>query len=124
LLEKKDAIVPYVLKKIEKEAETLGVKVAGFGIRDIVLPGDVKEIMHQVLVAEKKAQANIILRREETASTRSLLNTAKLLDENPTLLKLKELEYVEKIAEKISNISVGSNGALLDQLRQIFTGGT
>lgn len=123
LLEKKDTIVPYILDKIAQEAETLGVMVVGFGIRDIVLPGDVKEIMNQVLVAEKKAQANIILRREETASTRSLLNTAKLLDDNPTLLKLKELEYVEKIAEKISNISVSNNGVLLDQLRQIFVGG-
>lgn len=123
LLEKKEAIVAYVLEKVALEAETLGVKVAGFGIRDIILPGDVKEIMNQVLVAEKKAQANIILRREETASTRSLLNTAKLLEDNPTLLKLKELEYVEKIAEKITAISLNGNGVLIDQLKQIFVGG-
>jgi hypothetical protein len=120
LLEKKDLIVTYVLERVEKEAETLGVRVAGFGIRDIILPGDVKEIMNQVLIAEKKAQANIITRREETASTRSLLNTAKLLEENPMLFKLKELEYVEKIAEKVSNISVNGSGVLIDQLRQLF----
>ena len=124
LLEKKDAIVSYVLEKAAGEAETLGVKVAGFGIKDIILPGDVKEIMNQVLVAEKKAQANLVLRREETASTRSLLNTAKLMEDNPILFKLKELEYVEKIAEKISTISVNGNGVLIDQLRQIFTGGS
>lgn len=123
LLEKKDAIVSYVLEKVAPEAASLGIRVAGFGIRDIVLPGDVKEIMNQVLVAEKKAQANIVLRREETASTRSLLNTAKLMEDNPILFKLKELEYVEKIAEKISNISVNGNGVLLDQLRQIFGAG-
>ena len=80
--------------------------------------------MNQVLVAEKKAQANLVLRREETASTRSLLNTAKLMEDNPILFKLKELEYVEKIAEKISTISVNGNGVLIDQLRQIFTGGS
>jgi regulator of protease activity HflC (stomatin/prohibitin superfamily) len=120
LLGKKDAIVAYILDKVAQEADSLGVKVAGFGIRDIILPGDVKEIMNQVLVAEKKAQANIILRREETASTRSLLNTAKLMEDNPVLFKLKELEYVEKLAEKISTISVNGNGVLLDQLRQMF----
>ena len=98
----------------------LGVEVAGFGIRDIILPGEVKEIMNQVLVAEKKAQANIIMRREETASTRSLLNTAKLMEDNQMLLKLKEMEYVEKIADKINSISVSGNGVLIDQLRQIF----
>lgn len=104
-------------------SDTLGVRVAGFGIRDIILPGDVKEIMNQVLVAEKKAQANIVMRREETASTRSLLNTAKLMEDNPMLFKLKEMEYVEKIAEKVSTISVNGNGVLIDQLRQIFGGG-
>jgi SPFH domain / Band 7 family len=120
LLEKKDVIIPYILQKVGEDASALGIQVASFGIRDIILPGDVKEIMNQVLIAEKKAQANIIMRREETASTRSLLNTAKLMEDNPMLFKLKEMEYVEKIAEKINNISVSGNGMLIDQLRQIF----
>lgn len=76
--------------------------------------------MNQVLVAEKRAQANIITRREETASTRSLLNTAKLLEENAMLFRLKEMEYVEEIAEKINNISVSGNGQIVDQLKQLF----
>jgi len=84
------------------------------------LPGDVKEIMNQVLIAEKKAQANSIMRREETASTRSLLNTAKLMEDNTMLFKLKEMEYVEKIADKINSISVSGNGMVIDQLRQLF----
>jgi regulator of protease activity HflC (stomatin/prohibitin superfamily) len=120
LLEKKETVISYILQKMIGNTERLGVEVIGFGIRDIILPGDVKEIMNQVLVAEKKAQANIIMRREETASTRSLLNTAKLMEDNPMLFKLKEMEYVEKIAEKINNISVSGNGVLIDQLRQIF----
>ncbi|HWV65257.1 slipin family protein [Chitinophaga sp.] len=120
LLEKKDTLAPAILKAVTAKAEALGTNVTGFGIRDIILPGDVKDIMNQVLVAEKKAQANIIMRREETASTRSLLNTAKLMEDNPMLFKLKEMEYVEKIAEKVSNISVSGNGMLIDQLRQIF----
>ncbi|MFV0605312.1 MAG: slipin family protein [Niabella sp.] len=120
LLEKKEAMAPVVLQQVQATAAVLGVAVTGFGIRDIILPGDVKEIMNQVLVAEKKAQANIIMRREETAGMRSLLNTAKLMEENAMLWKLKEMEYVEKIAEKINNISVNGNGMLIDQLKQIF----
>ncbi|MGN6418428.1 MAG: slipin family protein [Pseudobacter sp.] len=121
LLEKKESIAPYVLENMKTKAAEFGVQVNGFGIRDIILPGDVKEIMNQVLVAEKKAQANAIMRREETASTRSLLNTAKLMEDNAMLWKLKEMEYVEKIAEKISNISVGGNGKLVEQLKDIFS---
>jgi regulator of protease activity HflC (stomatin/prohibitin superfamily) len=120
LLEKKESMVPFILQRVKEKAEALGIEVIGFGIRDIILPGDVKEIMNQVLIAEKKAQANIIMRREETASTRSLLNTAKLMEENAMLWKLKEMEYVEKIADKISNISVNGNGDLIGQLKQIF----
>ena len=120
LLEKKETIAPFILQSVKQSAEALGVEVNGFGIRDIILPGDVKEIMNQVLIAEKKAQANIIMRREETASTRSLLNTAKLMEDNAMLLKLKEMEYVEKIADKISSISVSGNGMLIEQLKQIF----
>ncbi|MBA4195960.1 MAG: peptidase [Chitinophaga sp.] len=120
LLDKKEAIAPFVLEQVKAKAEQLGIEVKGFGIRDIILPGDVKDIMNQVLVAEKKAQANTIMRREETASTRSLLNTAKLMEENAMLWKLKEMEYVEKIADKISNISVNGNGDLIGQLKQIF----
>jgi len=120
LLEKKETIAPFILQSVKQSAEALGVEVNGFGIRDIILPGDVKEIMNQVLIAEKKAQANIIMRREETASTRSLLNTAKLMEDNTMLLKLKEMEYVEKIADKISSISVSGNGMLIEQLKQIF----
>ncbi|MEO6231619.1 MAG: slipin family protein [Ferruginibacter sp.] len=120
LLEKKDNIVPFILEAVKIAADNLGVAVNGFGIRDIILPGDVKDIMNKVLVAEKNAQANTIMRREETASTRSLLNTAKLMEDNAMLWKLKEMEYVEKIAEKISNISVSGNGMLVEQLKQIF----
>ncbi len=120
LLEKKDTIAAFVQERVNSNAAALGIEVAGFGIRDIILPGDVKDIMNQVLVAEKKAQANTIMRREETASTRSLLNTAKLMEENAMLWKLKEMEYVEKIADKISNISVNGNGDLVGQLKQIF----
>jgi len=120
LLEKKETIAPVIIQAVAANAAKLGVEVAGYGIKDIILPGDVKEIMNQVLIAEKKAQANTIMRREETASTRSLLNTAKLMEDNAMLFKLKEMEYVEKIADKISSISVNGNGVLIDQLRQIF----
>lgn len=119
LLDKRDDISPLVMNSVKDKALQVGLTLLDCGIRDIILPGDVKEIMNQVLIAEKKAQANSIMRREETASTRSLLNTARLMEENEMLFKLKEMEYVEKIADKISSISV-SGGDIVGQLKQIF----
>lgn len=120
LLENKEAINQYVINALKDKADQLGVEIKGCGVKDIILPGDMKEIMNQVLIAQKQAQANVITRREETASTRSLLNTAKLMEENDMLFKLKEMEYVEKIAEKIGEITVSGNGQILNQLKGIF----
>lgn len=121
LLEKKESLAPAILTALSSKTTSLGVEVLNCGIRDIILPGEMREIMNQVLIAEKKAQANIIMRREETASTRSLLNTAKLMEENEMLFKLKEMEYVEKISDKINNISVSGGGQFLEQMKQIFS---
>ena len=90
------------------------------GIKDIILPGEIRDIMNTVLVAERKAQANVITRREEVASTRSLLNTAKLMEENKTLYKLKEMECLERICAQVGNIQVTGGGALLEQLKGLL----
>lgn len=120
LLDNKDKIADEAMIHAVDKAKEIGIEIISGGIKDIVLPGDVKEIMNNVLIAEKRAQANIIMRREETASTRSLLNTAKLMEDNAMLFKLKEMEYVEKIAEKINTISVSGGGQIIDQLKQMF----
>ncbi len=121
LLVKKDSVGKEILQNLGSKAEDLGLKAADAGIRDVILTGEMKEIMNQVLIAEKKAQANTIMRREETASTRSLLNTAKLMEENEVLWKLKEMEYMEKIADKIGDITVSGNQNIVSQLKEIFT---
>ncbi|MUU79174.1 slipin family protein [Winogradskyella endarachnes] len=121
LLEQKETIAKAVLEDVKTQANKLGVNVLHAGLRDVILPGDMKEIMNQVLIAHKKAQANVVTRREETASTRSLLNTAKLMENNSMLFKLKEMEYVEKIADKIGEITVAGNGNVIEQLKDIFS---
>lgn len=120
LLKMKQEIAAFVLSRLKEKSDDYGVQFLSAGLKDIILPGDIKEILNTVLLAEKKAQANLITRREETASTRSLLNTAKLMDENQTLFRLKELEFLEKICEKIGTISVTGGGNLLEQLNSLL----
>lgn len=121
LLDQKQNIANAVFENIKDSVDTLGIEVLYCGIRDVILTGEMRDIMNQVLIAQKKAQANIITRREETASTRSLLNTAKLMEENEMLYKLKEMEYVEKIADKIGEITIGGNDGVVRQLKDIFS---
>src|SRR3984957_8122041 len=108
-----DDIFAYVRGRVGE----LGIEVLGVGIKDVILPGEMKEILNSVVQAEKAAQANIIRRREETNATRSALNTAKLIEDNPILMRLKELEALEKVTEKIDKLTVfGGLDGVLNQL--------
>ena len=106
LLEDKQVIDDVVSEQVKLRMKPFGMEIASLGVKDIVLPGDMKNILAQLVEAEKSAQANVIRRREETAATRSLLNTAKVMENNPVALRLKELETLERVAERIDNISV------------------
>ena len=122
ILENKSQMSEFVFTKLKEKEKDLFVEITDAGVKDIILPGEIREIMNTVLVAKKRVQANVITRREEVASTRSLLNTAKLMDENQTLYKLKELEYVERICENVGNINLNGNTDVLSQLTGILRG--
>lgn len=121
ILENKDRMGAYLTEKLREKEGELYLNIMEAGVKDIILPGEIRDIMNTVLIAEKRAQANVITRREEVASTRSLLNTAKLMDENQTLYRLKELEYLEKICEHVGSIHV-SGGNVLEQLSALMKG--
>ncbi|RZI82435.1 MAG: slipin family protein [Rubrivivax sp.] len=106
LLENKTVIDEVVMAHVKTRLAVYGIELDGAGVKDIVLPGEMKTILAQVVEAEKSAQANVIRRREETAATRSLLNTAKVMEGNPVALRMKELETLERVAERIDKISV------------------
>lgn len=118
LLAAKEALGAEVARAVEPVARGLGLAVRGVGLKDVILPGEMKTLLNQVIEAEKRAQANLVARREETAATRSLLNTAKLIEQSPTLLRLKELEAAERIAGAVGSLSVTGNGldGLLERL--------
>lgn len=122
ILELKEEISEEIFEAVKKKEAMFCITILSAGIKDIILPGEIRDIMNSVLVAEKAAQANVIARREEVASTRSLLNTAKLMEENQTLYKLKELEYLERICQKVGDISINGNAGIIEQLGTLVGG--
>ena len=98
LLGQKGLLGETVRAAVAERARGYGVDMLDVGVRDLILPGEMKAILNQVMEARKKAEAALILRRGEVAATRSLANTAEMLARNPTLLHLKELEALERIA--------------------------
>jgi len=111
LLADREVPVDTIKDTLSARAAEFGLTVIGFGIRDIILPGDMKELLNKVVESKKMAEANLITRREETAAMRSQANSAKLLNDNPALMRLKELELLEKIAANSHlNILCGESG--------------
>lgn len=119
LLEDKDSLNVVVADGIRSKLTEYGIEMVSVGVKDIILPGDMKAILNQVVEAQKESEANLIKRREETQAMRSLHNTAKLMENNPTLLRLKELEALERITARIDKISVygGLEGVLNDLVK-------
>lgn len=121
LLASKDAVARELEDQVKALAPVYGLEVRTLGIRDVILPGDMKELMNKVTEARKAAEAGLITRREETAAARMQANTAKVLDSNPTLMKLRELEVLEKIAGKANlTVLLGEDGGLKDRVTKLL----
>jgi regulator of protease activity HflC (stomatin/prohibitin superfamily) len=117
LLEGKGAFNAFLEGQVAPRAEQFGVRLHRVGVKDVILPGEMKTLLNKVIEAEKVAAANVITRREDAAATRNMAQTAKVIADNPVLMRLKELETMRDIAEKIDEIKliVGADG-----LKQLF----
>ena len=112
-----------IFASVRGRVDGFGIELLGVGVKDVILPGEMKEILNSVVQAEKAAQANVIRRREESNAMRSALNTAKLIEDSPTLMRLKELEVLEKVTEKIDKLTVfGGLDGVLNQLASFKAG--
>lgn len=122
LLKERTELDRMLTEMVRTRVGAVGLEVMDVRIKDIILPGDMRELLNRVVEAEKAAEANLIRRREETAATRSLLNTARMMESHPTLMRLKELEALERLTDKVGRIDVHQTAegaglpALLDSL--------
>lgn len=117
LLAARDALAGAIVGEVRGKALGLGLDVTTLALKDFVLPGEMKTLLNRVIEAQKEAEANVILRREETAATRSLAQTAKLFSENPVIMRLKELEALSAMASKVGKVDVILGDGVLKALR-------
>ena len=120
LLGEKDAVARELGAALQSRVEELGLAVVSLGIRDVILPGEMKDILNRVTEARKAAEATLVTRREETAAIRSQANTARVFESNPTLMRLRELEVLEKVAEKANLSVVLGDGGLADRVIKLL----
>ncbi|MEO1000442.1 MAG: slipin family protein, partial [Pseudomonadota bacterium] len=119
LLAEKVAVDAEAAEAVRAEMAAVGIELGEIALRDVILPGEMRTILNAVVEAEKAAEAGVIRRREETNATRALLNTAKVMAENPVMLRLKELEALETIAARVDTLTIhsGTKGLMDDIVR-------
>lgn len=119
LLAEKAAADADQLAHLRAEMAAIGIELGEVALKDVILPGEMRDILNAVVEAEKQAEASVIRRREETNATRALLNTAKLMADNPVMLRLKELEALEGIAGNVERLTIhnGAQGLMSDLVR-------
>jgi len=112
LLEGRDAMTRFLEHETTAKAARFGVRIERLGVKDVVLPGEMKTLLNRVIEVEKQAVANVILRREETAAVRALANNARVMADHPIMLRLKELEAMKDMAASIDEVRVvvGADG--------------
>lgn len=95
LLVKRKQIGDILFEKSKEKAAELGLVLLSADIKDIMLPGELKNIFAQIINARNEGLAALERARGESASLRNLANTAKLLENNPALLQLRILQALE-----------------------------
>ena len=122
LLGSKQELSGELFEAVASKGDAIGVIVKSVGVRDLILPGDMRELFNGVIAAQKRAEANLIERREETAAARSQANTARLLADNPALQRLRELEAIKDILAGTSVTFVmgdSGNRSLVEQMKSL-----
>lgn len=120
VLAQKDELAEELRSQVVPKALSLGVEVISVGVRDVILPGEMKVLLNRVTEAKKAAEANLVTRREETAAMRSQANTAKLLENNPALMRLRELEVLEKVASNTQLTVLLGEGGLAEKVSKLM----
>ena len=106
LMQNRDALSTGLQAEVAPRAARYGVELSRVGVKDIVLPGAVRTVFLQEMEADLKGRASLVAARHEVAAARARANTAKLLQENPHLMRLQELELLANMASKSGNVIV------------------
>lgn len=94
-LSKRQEIGEELLARTKDKVAAYGILLESAALKDIMFPGELKNIFAQVVNARKEGQAALERARGESAALRNLANTANLLEKNPGLLQLRIIQAID-----------------------------
>ena len=66
----KERIAKDLEDTLKPRAAEFGIQIRSISIKDLILPGEMRDLMNKVIEARKAADANLIMQREKTAARR------------------------------------------------------
>jgi regulator of protease activity HflC (stomatin/prohibitin superfamily) len=113
LLAKRKEIGEQLFQSTTAQARAMGVDLTAVSIKDIMFPGELKNIFAQVVSARNEGLAALERARGESAALRNLANAAKLLEENPGLYQLRVLQTIASSTGNTIILAPNEDGAQL-----------
>jgi len=113
IIEKRNILGEKLMENASKKVEELGLKLLSADIKDIMFPGDLKKIFCQVVKARKEGEAALEKVRGETAALRNLLNAAKMVEENPSLIQLRLIQSIGESSGNTVVLNMADNSLVL-----------
>jgi regulator of protease activity HflC (stomatin/prohibitin superfamily) len=105
LLDDRNEISAELLEGVRENALVYGVELKRVGIRDVILPGVVRNVFLKEVEADREGRAELVKARHEVAAARARANTARIMSDNPNIQRMQEIEALVKIA--------GRNGSMV-----------
>jgi regulator of protease activity HflC (stomatin/prohibitin superfamily) len=96
ILSDRNEISDAVREDVSATASVYGVEIIRADVKDLVFPGNLREIMNQVLEAERRAEAEIIRAKKDAESARIKAESAR---DQARLQMETEIERAERQAE-------------------------
>lgn len=106
LLSKRDELNKKLQEILDKHTDPWGIKVAAVTLRDVSLPESMRRAIAKQAESEREKRSRIILADGELQASKTMTDAARLYEEAPAALKLRELQTLVDIAREKTLIVV------------------
>ena len=110
LLSKRDELNKKLQEILDRHTDPWGIKVAAVTLRDVALPESMRRAIAKQAESEREKRSRIILADGEFQASKTMTDAARLYEEVPAALKLRELQTLVDIAREKTLIVVTPSG--------------
>ncbi|MDD1753576.1 MAG: slipin family protein, partial [Methanotrichaceae archaeon] len=109
-LSKREELNKRLQEILDRYTDPWGIKVTAVTLRDVALPENLRRAIAKQAESEREKRSRIILADGEFQASKTMTDAARLYEEVPAALKLRELQTLVDIAREKTLIIVTPSG--------------